>query len=124
MTAKSNHGYSLIHATDSMVYFNRDIRHNPNGPLYLLSSKHHKHAHYADSNVFLPRSKDEIAWIVKSVAEAQRVSKRGGGRSRRIRVIGSGHSWSSIAKSDDIQISLENYKVHNVTWNLIVAKVF
>ncbi len=31
--------------------------------------------------------------------------------SKRVRVVGSGHSWSTIALSDDMQISMANFKV-------------
>ena len=37
--------------------------------------------------------------------------------SRRIRVIGSGHSWSFVALSDGLQMSLHNYKVHTTHIN-------
>ena len=54
-------------------------------------------------------------WIIKSIAathrEAEEDRGHGSGRGRKIRVVGSGHSWSKVAKSDDIQMSLENYKV-------------
>ena len=101
--------------TDTTVFFNRDVYLNPNGPLYLLPTNEHPSGVYADTNLLLPRSKEEIVWIIKSVAathrEAKEDSRHGSGRGRRIRVVGSGHSWSSVAKSDDIQMSLENYKV-------------
>ena len=51
-------------------------------------------------------------WILKSVAATQTKAGEGSGSGRRIRVVGSGHSWSKVAKSNDIQLSLENYKVH------------
>lgn len=95
---------------------------NPNGPLYLLPTEDHAYGMYANTNLLLPRSKDEIAWIVKSVAATWNHKDReggGSGRGRRIRVIGSGHSWSKLAKSDDIQLSLENYKVH--THNILLC---
>ena len=98
-----------------MVFFNRDVYLNPNGPLYLLPTKEHPNGVYADTNLLLPRSKEEIVLIIRSVAatysKAEEVSGSGDGRGRRIRVLGSGHSWSKVAKSDDIQLSLENYKV-------------
>ena len=59
-----------------------------------------------DTNLLLPRTREDIVWIIKSVAAAAQK-----GEGRRIRVIGSGHSWSPVALSDDIQLSLEDYKV-------------
>ena len=44
----------------------------------------------------VPSSKEEIIDIVKSVA------MRGG----RVRVLGSGHSWSGVAESQDVLVSL------------------
>ena len=91
------------------MFFASDVRLNPNGPLYLLPTKTYPEGFYASSNLLQPTSKDEIVWIIKSVAATH--GKDGSGHSRRIRVVGSGHSWSKVAKSDDIQLSLENYKV-------------
>lgn len=60
----------------------------------------------ADSSVYFdhahlrtPSSKDDIITIVKEAVD--------GGR--KVRVVGSGHSWSSVAMSDDVIVSLWNY---------------
>ena len=97
--------------SDSTVFFNRDVRLNPNGPLYLLPTPDHPEGLYSDTNLLLPRTKEEIAWVIRSVAATNQKARINGGRGRRIRVIGSGHSWSKVAKSTDIQLSLEKYKV-------------
>ena len=97
---------------DTTVFFNSDVHLNPNGPLYLLPTKDHPHGIYTDTNFLQPRTKEEIVWILKSVAATQTKAGEGSGSGRRIRVVGSGHSWSKVAKSNDIQLSLENYKVH------------
>ena len=59
-----------------------------------------------DSTVFFnherllaPSSKDEIIDVVKKAAE----------EGLKIRVVGSGHSWSSVAASDGILVSLWNF---------------
>jgi L-gulonolactone oxidase len=46
-----------------------------------------------------PSSKADIVRIVQSAAE----------RGQKVRVVGSGHSWSSVAVSEDILLSLWNY---------------
>ena len=46
-----------------------------------------------------PSSKADIIRIVQSAAY----------RGQKVRVVGSGHSWSSVAESEDILISLWNY---------------
>ena len=99
----------LSFLADTTVFFASDIRLNPNGHLYQLPTDTHPEGLYASSNLLQPTSKDEIVWIIKSVAATH--GKDGSGRGRRIRMVGSGHSWSKIAKSDDILLSLENYKV-------------
>jgi len=48
----------------------------------------------------VPSSKEEVIDIVTSVA------MRGG----RVRVVGSGHSWSGVAQSQDILVSLHKLK--------------
>ena len=96
---------------DSTVFFNDDVSLNPSGPLYLLPTSDYPDGIYSDTNLLLPRSKEEIAWIVRSVAVTNQKASVDGGRGRRIRVVGSGHSWSKVAKSSDIQLSLEKYKV-------------
>ena len=95
------------------MFFSSDVRLNPNGPLYLLPTEAHPEGLYAGTNILLPTSKEEMIWIIKSVAAThEKDGGSGRGHGRRIKVVGSGHSWSKVAKSDDIQISLENYKVH------------
>lgn len=49
----------------------------------------------------IPSTREEIVSTVRATAAAK----------RRLRVVGAGHSWSPIAKSDDLQMSLSNYKV-------------
>ena len=102
----------LFISTDTTVFFSSDVRLNPSGPLYLLPTETHPEGLYATTNLLQPTSKEELVWIIKSVA-ATHVGKDGGGvgGGRRIKVVGSGHSWSKVTKSDDIQLSLENYKV-------------
>ena len=99
------------------MFFSGDVRLNPSGPLYLLPTETHPEGLYAATNLLQPTSMEEMVWIIKSVAATHAAGKDGGGGGggggggRRIRVVGSGHSWSKVAKSDDIQLSLENYKV-------------
>ena len=82
---------------------------NPNGALYLIPTKDYPNGLHMSTNILQPRTKDEIVWIIKSVAATH--TSDGDKCNRKIRVIGSGHSWSKIAKSDDIQLTLENFKV-------------
>ncbi len=58
-------------------------------------------------NTLLPTSKEEIVHIIQSVLAAANSSTG----PHRIRVIGSGHSWSRVAISDNLLLSLERYKV-------------
>ena len=104
----------IFFPADSTVFFSSDVSLNPSGPLHLLPTETQPEGLHATTNLLQPTSKNEIVWMIKSVASTH--GKDGGngsgsGRGRRIRVVGSGHSWSKIAKSDDIQLSLENYKV-------------
>ncbi len=55
-------------------------------------------------NTLLPSNREEIVHIIRSALANNSVSHK-------IRVIGSGHSWSKIAVSDNLQLSLEKYKV-------------
>ena len=105
--------YTWLFSTDTTVFFPGDVRLNPSGPLYLLPTETHPDGLYAATNLLQPSSMEEMVWIIKSVAATHAAGKDGGGGGggRRIRVVGSGHSWSKVAKSDDIQLSLENYKV-------------
>ena len=107
----------MVVLADSRIYFNSDVHLNPQGPLYLLPTADHPDGVYADTNLLQPRSKEEIVWIINSVAATHK-TKEGSGRGRRIRTVGSGHSWSPVAQSDDIQLSLENYKVQGINENL------
>ena len=61
-----------------------------------------------DSTVFFdhdklisPSSREELVSMVTAAAT--------GGR--RVRVLGAGHSWSEVAQSDDLVLSLHNYRV-------------
>lgn len=60
-----------------------------------------------EQSILAPRTIDEIVAIVKAVT----ATAHGNGSKRKIRVVGAGHSWSAIAKSDDLQLSLSKYKV-------------
>lgn len=71
-----------------------------------LALQFHDRCMCADSSVYFdhthlktPSSKDDVIEIVKEAVD--------GGR--KVRVVGSGHSWSSVAMSDDIIVSLWNY---------------
>ena len=55
----------------------------------------------------VPSTLDELKAIVKSVT----ATAIGDGPKRQIRIVGAGHSWSAVAKSDDLQLSLYKYKV-------------
>jgi len=56
--------------------------------------------YFSHENLRVPSSKKEIADIVMSAAL----------HGQKIRVIGSGHSWSGIAKPQDILVSLHKLK--------------
>ena len=55
---------------------------------------------FNNSDLFVPTSEAEMVDIVK----------RAGRERRKIRVVGSGHSWSAVATSQDILVSLSNYR--------------
>ena len=55
--------------------------------------------HFDLSNLQEPITEDEIKSIVKDAYD----------NNRKIRVLGSGHSWSEIAQTTDIMISLSKY---------------
>lgn len=55
--------------------------------------------HFNHDNLHIPSTKEELVQLVKSASEDV----------RKVRVIGSGHSWSQVAQSEDILISLHNY---------------
>ncbi len=63
------------------------------------------------SNILLPTTKEEIVHMVKSALVPTSNDVRAIDRRHKIKVIGSGHSWSRVAVSDDLQMSLNNYKV-------------
>ena len=52
------------------------------------------------------RSKSELAGLLQALSSS---NKRG--NARRVRVVGAGHSWSAVAQSDEIQVSMSNFKV-------------
>ena len=66
--------------------------------------------HYP-SNMLLPTSKEELAHMIKSALVPPSNDVFGIDHPNRIRVVGSGHSWSKVAVSDGLQLSLERYKV-------------
>ena len=59
------------------------------------------------SGYFAPHTKEELVRLVKAVWKAS----KGPGPRRHIRVVGAGHSWSAVAQSEDLLLSLANYKV-------------
>lgn len=76
--------------------------------------------YFSHENLRVPSSKEEIADIVMSAAL----------HGQKIRVIGSGHSWSGIAEPQDILVSLhklkglvqinkEKYEVSNISSLLV-----
>ena len=52
------------------------------------------------SEILLPRSEEAIQQIVKTALD----------KKRKIRIIGSGHSFTKLCVTDDILISLDNYQ--------------
>ena len=93
---------------DDLVFFDR---YTSKGPLVLPSSS-------KPLSYLTPQTKDEIVAMVKVVA----ATYKEGGQRRKIRMVGSGHSWSAVAQSDDLLLSLSNYKVNNVTCTLLAGK--
>ena len=55
--------------------------------------------HFNHDGLHVPSTKEELVQLVKSASEDV----------RKVRVLGSGHSWSEVAQSEDILISLHNY---------------
>ena len=55
--------------------------------------------YFSHENLHAPSTKEELFQLVKSASIDV----------RKIRVIGSGHSWSRVAQSEDILLSLHNY---------------
>ena len=60
----------------------------------------------ADASVYFnhaqlktPSSKDDIIKIVKAASDM----------GQKVRVVGSGHSWSAVAASEDVLVSMWNY---------------
>ena len=56
---------------------------------------------YNPAHLQLPSSKEELIAIVTAA----------GAQGRNVRVVGSGHSFSEVARSDDILVSMKNFKV-------------
>ena len=69
-------------------------RHYMNVCIFSDSSVYFNHVHLK-----MPSSKDDIISIVRAAAVGD----------QKVRVVGSGHSWSAVAASDDILVSLWNY---------------
>lgn len=72
---------------------------------------------FADASVYfshahlrIPTSKDDVISIVRSAME----------KGQKVRVVGSGHSWSAVAASEDVLISLYNYTgiVSDSNWDI------
>ena len=55
--------------------------------------------YFSHAHLRTPSSKEDIVDIVKTAAE----------KGQKVRVLGSGHSWSSVAVSDEVLVSLWNY---------------
>ena len=68
--------------------------------LLLIFSPADETVYFSHENLLVPSSKEEIADIVKSAAL----------HGQKIRVIGSGHSWSGIAEPQDLLVSLHKLK--------------
>ena len=93
----------MLYLADSRVFFDPFL---PEGNLPLDTFLTSGGA-FVGPSYYAPRSKEEIISLVKAVSRAA----KGGGVKRRIRMVGAGHSWSAIAKSDDLHLSLSNFKV-------------
>ena len=92
------HIHTLIHYTDSVVFFDKSP---PNGPLPVPQLGPEAPSYLA------PRTREELVTIVKAVA----ATHKGDGPKRKMHVLGSGHSWSAVAQSDDLLLTLSNYRV-------------
>ena len=66
-------------------------------PCHTDSTIYYSHAHLK-----LPFSAKEVAAVVTAA----------GAQGRRVRVVGAGHSFSEVARPDDILISMANFKVN------------
>ena len=55
--------------------------------------------YFSHAHLKTPSSKDDIITIVRTAAA----------RGEKVRVLGSGHSWSTVAVSEDVLVSLWNY---------------
>lgn len=90
---------------DSLVFF------NPVSPMGALPTSSGTFPSLEGADVgpayFAPGTRDELVALVQAVAR----TAQGEGPRRRIRVVGAGHSWSAVAKSEDLFLSLFNYKV-------------
>ena len=69
-------------------------------PWHTDSTIYFSHAHLE-----LPSSAKEVAAVVTAA----------GAQGRRVRVVGAGHSFSEVARPDDILISMANFKVENLS---------
>ena len=56
--------------------------------------------------VLIFRSKSELADLLQALSSSNKH-----GNARRVRAVGAGHSWSAVAQSDEIQVSMSNFKV-------------
>ena len=56
---------------------------------------------YSHAHLQLPSSKQELIGIVTAA----------GAQGRKVRVVGAGHSFSEVARPDDILVSMKNFKV-------------
>ena len=54
---------------------------------------------FSHAHLLTPSSKDDVIEIVNRAVE----------RGQKVRVVGSGHSWSAVAVPDDILLSFHNY---------------
>lgn len=83
---------------DALVFFDPSP---PLGPLAASPSSDGR------TSYFTPQTKEELVALVKAVAD----TAKGTGPRRHIRVVGAGHSWSAVAQSGDLLLSLSKYKV-------------
>lgn len=86
-----------LFSTDNEVFFDPSP---PLGPIDIFPRSERQ-------SYFTPQTRDELVALVKGVAS----TAKGSGPSRHIRVVGSGHSWSAVAQSGDLLVSLSKYKV-------------
>ncbi len=95
----------ILILSDFQVFFDWSA---PKGPLYLLpETVPNTNKGVFELPLLAPSTVDELVAILKSAAATAKEE----GAKRQIRIVGAGHSWSAVAKSDDLQLSLCNYKV-------------